>query len=101
MDALTIIFAVIAAIASICAIIFGFVAASRNKAKDNSAEGVQTGTILTELGYIKANTDEIKSEQKEQRKINTEMYSRMAAVEGSVKQAHKRLDEFCGRARSD
>ena len=45
-------------------------------------------------GYIKANTDEIKAEQKEQRKTNTEFVTRLTDVEASAKQAHKRLDHI-------
>ncbi len=50
------------------------------------------GTICTELGYIKANTDEIKAEQREQRKTNTEVVSRLTAAEASAKQAHQRIN---------
>lgn len=54
----------------------------------------QDATVLTEIGYIKANTDEIKAEQKEQRKTNTEFVTRLTDVEASAKQAHKRLDHI-------
>lgn len=69
---------------------------TRNKTKDDKAEGRQDGVMLTELGYIKANTDEIKNEQREQRKINTEMTTRLAKVEASAKQAHLRIDRIEG-----
>lgn len=70
--------------------------------KEDKTEGQELGTVLTELGYIKANTDEIKAEQKEQRKTNTEFYTRLASVEASAKQAHKRIDRLEGREeRSD
>lgn len=68
-----------------------------NARKETKSEGQEIGTVLTELGYIKANTDEIKAEQKEQRKTNTEFYERMAAVESSARQAHKRIDRLEGR----
>lgn len=58
------------------------------------SSGKQDGTILTEIGYIKANTDEIKAEQKEQRKTNTEFATRLTKVEESAKQAHKRIDRI-------
>lgn len=50
---------------------------------------------------IKANTDEIKAEQKEQRKTNVEVVTRLTAVEASAKQAHKRLDAFESRERRE
>ena len=67
---------------------------SRNKGKDDRSNGQQHGTVLTELGYIKSNTDEIKTEQREQRKTNTAVEGRLAAVEASAKSAHHRIDHL-------
>lgn len=55
---------------------------------------LESGTSWLEKAYIKANTDEIKAEQKEQRKTNTEFVTRLTDVEASAKQAHKRLDHI-------
>lgn len=63
-----------------------------DRAKDIQSEGRQDGVMLTELGYIKANTDEIKAEQKEQRTLNNDFRERLTAVESSAKQAHHRID---------
>ena len=64
---------VLSVFSTVCAIVFGYIAFVRN---------------------IKANTDEIKAEQKEQRKTNTEFVTRLTDVEASAKQAHKRLDHI-------
>lgn len=101
MEVWTIFASVLGAIGVISAIIFGYISFATNKRKNDNEHGEKSGTILTELGYIKANTDEIKTEQKEQRKINMDIYSRMVAVEASAKQAHKRLDEFIGHAKDE
>lgn len=77
---------------TICSIVFGYLAFTRNKRHDDVGNGVQTGTILSELGYVKSGVDDIKAETREQRKTNTELYSRMSAVEASAKQAHHRID---------
>lgn len=53
-------------------------------------------TVLSEIGYIKSGVDDIKAEQREQRKTNTEFVSRLTAVEASTKQAHKRIDTLEG-----
>lgn len=74
--------------------VLGYVAFLRNAKSDSKADGKQDGTILTELGYIKGGIDEIKAEQREQRKTNTEVLSRLASVESSVKSAHHRLDRI-------
>lgn len=66
----------------------------RNRDKDKESNVKHDATVLTEIGYIKANTDEIKAEQKEQRKTNTEFVTRLTDVEASAKQAHKRLDHI-------
>lgn len=86
--------AVIAVVASIAAVVFGWAAFVRNKKQDDTEEGKLSGTVLSDLGYIKANTEEIKAEQKEQRKTNIELITRLTAVEESAKQAHKRIDEL-------
>lgn len=83
---------VLSVISTVCAIIFGYKAFSRNKDIDAKADAKTDATVLTEIGYIKANTDEIKAEQKDQRKTNIEFISRLTAVEASAKQAHKRID---------
>ena len=74
--------------------VLGYVAFLRNAKSDSKADGKQDGTILTELGYIKGGIDEIKAEQREQRQTNTEVLSRIASVESSVKSAHHRLDRI-------
>lgn len=83
-----------------CAILGGvlsYAAFFRNSKQDSKAEGKNDGTILTELGYIKGGIDDLKSENREQRKTNTEFISRLTAVESSAKQAHKRIDRLEGR----
>lgn len=85
---------VLSVISTVCAIVFGYIAFSRNKKKDDTDEGRSSGTMLTEIGYIKGGIDDIKAEQREQRKTNTEFVSRLTAVEESAKQAHKRIDRL-------
>lgn len=87
----------ISVLSTVCAIVFGYAAFSRNRKHDDSEDGERSGTVLTEIGYIKANTDEIKAEQKEQRRTNVEFVTRLTAVEASAKQAHKRIDRMEGK----
>jgi Na+/glutamate symporter len=88
--------AVVGMIATILGGVLSYAAFHRNSKKDSEETGKASGTMLTEIGYIKANTDEIKNEQREQRKTNVELISRLTAVESSAKQAHKRLDRLEG-----
>ena len=86
--------AIVAIVGGIAGVVFGLVTLFRNKKQDDTQEGRESGTVLSDLGYIKAGVDEIKSEQKEQRKTNIEFITRLTAVEESTKQAHKRIDEL-------
>lgn len=88
---------IIGAVCTIVGVVLSYAAFARNSKKDSEKEGKEAGMILTEIGYIKANTEEIKSEQKEQRKTNVELVSRIAAVESSAKSAHKRIDRLEGK----
>lgn len=88
MDAATI----VAIISGAAAIFFGWMAFRRSSTADDKEEGRESGAVFTELGYIKANTEEIKAEQKEQRKTNTEFITRLTAVEALANQAHARID---------
>lgn len=87
-------FSIISATVGIIGVIFGIVSFLRNKKQDDNTEGRESGTVLSDLGYIKAGVDEIKAEQKDQRKTNIEFITRLTAVEESTKQAHKRIDEL-------
>ena len=87
----------IALLCTVLGSVLGILTFSRNKAKDDKSEGQQSGQMLTELGYIKSGIDDIKSEQREQRRINTETATKLASVEASAKQAHLRLDRIEGR----
>lgn len=74
--------------------VFAYLAFSRNKKKDDEGQGQQLGTIQSDLGYVKAGIDDIKTEQREQRNINMATTARLTAVEESTKQAHKRIDHI-------
>ncbi len=81
-------------ISTLCAIIFGYIAFVRNRDSDKQKEAKSDATILTELGYIKGGIDDVKAEQREQRKMNTDFIGRLVSVEASAKQAHKRIDHI-------
>lgn len=96
MDA-TALIAIVGFCCTVLGVIISYAVMRHNMNKDTKTEGRESGKVLTEIGYIKANTDEIKAEQREQRKINTEFVTRLTAVESSAKQAHKRIDLLEGR----
>lgn len=85
---------IVGLVCTVLGAVISYATFSRSKGKDDRSNGQQLGTVLTELGYIKSNTDEIKAEQREQRKTNTEVEGRLAAVEASAKSAHHRIDHL-------
>jgi len=88
---LNVIIGLVCTAAGILIAYFGFL---RNKTNDDKTEGKQTGIIMTELGYIKSGVDDIKAEQRDQRKTNQELFSRITAVEFSTQDAHKRIERL-------
>jgi hypothetical protein len=88
-------------IAILLGMVFGIVALFRSKKSDDSGDGQKMGMIMSDLGYVKSNTDEIKAEQQRQRDTNTKFAVELAEVAASAKQAHKRLDEHInGKSKS-
>ena len=85
--ALSLLFAGLAAVVAYLA----YQAKVKKGAKD---DGKESGMVLSELGYIKGGIDDLKQENREQRKTNTEVLERLTTVEASTKQAHKRLDRI-------
>ena len=73
-------------------IAFGLASYFRNKKKDDSEDGKQIGTVLTELGYIKSGVDDLKRKQDKQDEQSLQVMLDLKAVQESAKQAHKRID---------
>lgn len=88
-------------IGTIAGFVLSYFTFARNAKKDNVEDGKASGTVLTEIGYIKANTDDIKRKQEKQDEKYTEMAERVTAVESSAKQAHRRIDRLEGREYSE
>ena len=77
MNELAVVSTVLGILGTVCAIVFGLATYKRNRKKDDSDEGKQSGTVLTEIGYIKSGIDDIKAEQREQRNTNTQFLERL------------------------
>lgn len=86
--------AFLAVTGTITGILGGAAAIRRGHRQEDTEAGRQNGVILSELGYIKSAVEDIRQEQREQRKINAETCSRLTAVEASASGAHKRLDKL-------
>ncbi len=94
MTDMAILTAVIGAVGGLCAIAFGYATYKRNRKADDSSEGKESGTLFTEIGYIKSGIDDIKRKQDKQDERLLQISERLTAVEASSKQAHKRIDRL-------
>lgn len=90
----TISIAILCSIASVVIAYFGFF---RNTKKDSEDAGSSKGQMVSDLGYIKAGIDDLKTEQRDQRNKYVELAQRVTSVESSVKSAHHRLDYLEGK----
>jgi len=100
MSEVAILSTVLGLLGTVCAIAFGYATYKRNHRIDDENEGKESGTILTEIGYIKAGVDDIKRKQEKQDERHLEIISRITAVEQSAKQAHHRIDRLEGSERN-
>jgi hypothetical protein len=87
---------VIGAVGGVCAIVFGYTSYKRNQKADDSKSGKESGTLFTEIGYIKSGIDDIKRKQEKQDERYTDMVERLSTVEASAEQAHLRINRLEG-----
>lgn len=81
-----------ALVASIVAAVVAVLSFRKSRTQDTKKEASAEAVLISEIGYVKANTDEIKNEQKEQRKETAQIREDLVAVRESTKSAHKRID---------
>ena len=89
--------AIIGVLGTILGGVLSYAAFHRNSKKDSEEEGKSSGTMLTEIGYIKGGIDRIERKQDAQDARYIGMAERMSAVESSAKSAHHRIDRLEGR----
>lgn len=85
---------VIGAVVGIIGMAVACLALMRDKKNDNKAEGEQTGSLFTEIGYIKAGIDTLKLDLREVRDDMQKLHDTVTRTEESCKQAHKRIDRL-------
>ena len=80
--------AIIGVLGTILGGVLSYAAFHRNSKKDSEEEGKSSGTMLTEIGYIKGGIDRIERKQDAQDARYIGMAERMSAVETSAQSAH-------------
>lgn len=92
---MTIELAVLISVVSVCAsVFFGLKSAKRNDTQDTSTQTALLTRMEVKIDILNDSVEEIKAELKEHRRELGEHGERIAKVESSAKQAHKRLDDI-------
>ena len=84
------IIAIIGCAGTIIAIITAIIAYNKGLKKD----GQSSGTLLSDVGYIKSGVDDLKRKQEKSEERHFELCERVTAVEESAKQAHYRINRI-------
>ncbi len=93
--------AVISIFGTLAGFVLAYLAFVRNSKKDSADKGKESGTILTEIGYIKANTDDIKRKQEKQDERINHISERVVKLESDSARANKRLEIIETNSRHD
>lgn len=91
------IISVVGLVASLASILFAFLAFRRSDKADQRKEGRNEGTILSDIGYIKACVDRVEKSIAEVDIRYRDLAERLAKVEESLKDSEKRTDELCAQ----
>lgn len=81
------IIALISAVGAICGIIFGYAGYQKGIKKDSKDEGSNTGSLMSDIGYIKAGIDDLKRKQETSELRHFALVERVTKAEESLKSA--------------
>ena len=84
-------------IAAISSILVARLALRRNERIDHKREGKHEGTMLSDIGYIKACVDRVEKNIGTVDERYRNVAERLAKLEESIRNAEKRIDELCGK----
>ena len=87
---------IIGVLISCVAAIVSLLAFLRNRRKDEARSGENHGVIMSDIGYIKAGVDDLKTQSRETADKVNNLNERVTRCEESCKQAHHRIDELKG-----
>ncbi|WP_024833845.1 hypothetical protein [Ruminiclostridium josui] len=73
-------------------IVFSYIGYRNGVKKESSDAGKNSGTLISDVGYIKAGVDDLKRKQETSEERHFALAERVKGVEESAKSAHKRID---------
>lgn len=81
------IIALIGAVGAICGVIFGYAGYQKGIKKECKDEGNNTGSLMSDIGYIKSGIDDLKRKQETSELRHYELVERVTKTEESLKSA--------------
>lgn len=91
----------IGVIGTVCGIVFGYIGYQGGLKKDSADTGKSNGVLLSDIGYIKSGIDDLKRKQELTDERHYALAERVTKLEGSAKQAHRRIDEMKNKGCED
>lgn len=85
---------ILSAVIALGSLVVAILTLLRNGKKDNETAGESRGVMASDIGYIKAGVDDLKKENRDNRESLELLRVKVAEVDSSTKQAHKRIDEL-------
>ena len=71
-----------------------YIISSRNKSKDDKADGASMATITSDMGYVRSGIEGINKKMEVYDARSLAVTERLCNVETSTKSAHKRIDDI-------
>lgn len=79
---------------TLSSIAFAYIGYRNGLKKECSDSGKTSGTLMSDVGYIKAGVDDLKRKQETSEERHFALVERVKGVEESAKQAHHRINEL-------
>ena len=92
MNILTAISLALGILGTLSSIVFAYALFRRNNKSDDNNEGRLTGTMQSDIGYIKSGVDDIKRKQETQDTFNLTIMAELTSAKDSASSAHRRID---------
>ena len=85
---------IVAIVVPLLALAFTAMTFRKNEKKDTTAEATERATLSADVRYIRSSIDDIKLDNKAIQKDLGELSTKVARIEQSVENAHKRIDDM-------
>ncbi len=80
--------------ASVSGIVFACAGYRRNVGNDNKSDGIDEGTIISDIAHIKSSVDRMEHNVNQVDERNRNMAERLAKVEEGMSNIQKRIEEI-------